>query len=933
MTTVYIHPTTGDDTRTFTQAQSTSTPWKTPMKAFNNASVLAGDTISIGTPGAGALTWSGIDAVVDSRGSAGTSTNASKAVIWQVATGVQALFTTVSGASYLPGPYGSSIDREGPDSHPVRGHCWRFIDPAAMQFNFTAASGGTVTFTQTGALPTNSNVGGGYSSCLYFVDKASGANHKVAIDGLIITRYDGMGVMFNNVGGSDVRNYDISHCVTGIRWEGTRANGTRVATSLSGATLVGAATVTVASATGMAAGDCVVIGNDSDVDTEVRQIASIAGTVLSLSPGPSSRTGLHYPHASGCQVRTQFGARNGKSHNNDCYGINDVTGGNDFGSEGYTLNKGANHVLIWRNEDYDNFGAVASFDYGIDGGALTPYAMDGVSMNVVSENDWHGSHSLLESGTQASENLVGHNDGSLIFTFNTVWGLSDRQSTFGNNPSAPLGLFRAAPNWVIRRNSLWVTNGSTGAGGFRWNASGVFAGELDGIRLIENIIALDYSTAANQAASSAVYDFSAVSVYPGGGTSIDRNLFYRTRGTNPAARAKSGGGTFAYPSGLAAWTTASGFSANDLWGSDPFFTAPLTGDLTLQPGSPAATMAANGDAIGAYDFASPSVQFQDDFGRTAATLGNADVGGAWSQNLQGTSTLSTDGSTGVATIATAGNTVRAALFGVSQSDTDLTFEFEADKVPAGSAYEWLIGARASNSNVDNGGYFAHIVVTTAAVVQANIVYRGTNTQVAVTTIGAVTGAPAFAANTRWAGRLQLSGATPTAVRLRVWRKSDGQPATWFINITDNTGPQGPGALNIRAVAQAGTTNVPVALKFDAVLGSNLASSDVTTLDTLAVTDGTLRRFVGLRTAAQSLTLGDSPVRVIAAARSTSDALAFSDAASPLKGTPRTSGEGLTLSNTASRRVTAGRSLTDSVTTSDLASRNVVLKRYPVTNRS
>jgi hypothetical protein len=566
------------------------------MKAFNDASVVDDDVIRFGRPSDGSLTWSGVDAVCDSMGSAGTASNKSKRVVWMVSAGCDVTLTTVTDSSYLPGQYGTAQDTEGPDSHAVRGHMFRFINPKqGMTFYFNTEANSSFNITQTGTVPTE--VGGGYSSAFYFVNKGAqaGTSGRVFMYGLQISRYDGNGVMYLNVPPGYLDNFDISHTMTGIRYEGASCNGLGQTTLLNGAVSAGATTLTVDSTSGFTTGDLIRIGTGALYrDTEFRLVTVTNGTTLTLQPGPSARPGLHYGHADNVQVGIVYGARFGRTHHNDVYGLDSA----GFGGEGVSFNKLPHDVVCFRVQSDTNYGQYEMGSFGVDGGAWTPYAQGDDC--AVTECLTFDNHSLLESGTD-SAGLP--NDGQrFIYTFNKQYGKIDQQATqpssdTGGVATAAIFHLRCVEGWLVRRNTSVATNGHASTGGARWTRTGssTYEGDIDNFYMCENIFYfLGHDTSWMDHSGDFAFPVS---------SNIDRNIWYRTAGSDPGGAHHNGSTTYAANgTGKGQYTTATGFDANSLWGTDPGLWNPSTGDLRLIESSVARGMAANGDDIGALDY-------------------------------------------------------------------------------------------------------------------------------------------------------------------------------------------------------------------------------------------------------------------------------------------------------------------------------------------
>lgn len=206
------------------------------------------------------------------------------------------------------------------------------------------------------------------------------------------------------------------------------------------------------------------------------------------------------------------------------------------------------------------------------------------------------------------------------------------------------------------------------------------------------------------------------------------------------------------------------------------------------PGDPSTTSSI-GYCVGAFGLAALEVAklegwlATDTFARTTTRgLGTADVGGGWTVTGSG-SDFSTDGST--ARLRTpAGGTRTATLAGVSARDNDVRATFGFARPAAQSLY-----AAVAARQVGAASYTGRAVVSSTGSVQAQVQRSGTTLR-AVTVSGLT-----FAANDRLHVRVQALGASPTTVRVKVWRVGATEPSAWQVSATDSTsGLQSAGAV-------------------------------------------------------------------------------------------------------------------------------------------
>jgi hypothetical protein len=230
------------------------------------------------------------------------------------------------------------------------------------------------------------------------------------------------------------------------------------------------------------------------------------------------------------------------------------------------------------------------------------------------------------------------------------------------------------------------------------------------------------------------------------------------------------------------------------------------------PGDPSTTQSI-GYCVGAFGLAALEVAklegwlATDTFSRTTSNgLGTAEVGGAWATT--GTaSDYSTDGqSARLRTAAGATRTATLATFSSRDNDVQATIGFA--RPTSQSLYASVIARR-----VGSEFYSGRAVVASNGSVQAQVHRSGTTLK--ATTVSGLT----FAANDRLNVRVQALGASPTTIRVRVWKVGTAEPGTWQVSVTDATA----------ALQTAGTVGVSSYLS-----GSGTPSPIVVTVDNLLV---------------------------------------------------------------------------------------------------
>ncbi len=208
--------------------------------------------------------------------------------------------------------------------------------------------------------------------------------------------------------------------------------------------------------------------------------------------------------------------------------------------------------------------------------------------------------------------------------------------------------------------------------------------------------------------------------------------------------------------------------------------------------------------------ASPTQLATDAFGRTlTGSWGSADLGGAWT-----TSGVASDFSVtgGVGRFShPATNTANAArLLGVSQANVDIQTRVSFDQAQTGFG-SWinLIGRATSTNNE----YRARVRFAAGSVNVEAFKLAGSSSAVAV---GSEVVAPGLtsAPGQFYRVRLNLTGTSPTTIRIKVWLDGTAEPVAWNVTVTDSTPSlQAPGAVGLQSWAQASSA-FPLTFSFD-----------------------------------------------------------------------------------------------------------------------
>lgn len=192
-----------------------------------------------------------------------------------------------------------------------------------------------------------------------------------------------------------------------------------------------------------------------------------------------------------------------------------------------------------------------------------------------------------------------------------------------------------------------------------------------------------------------------------------------------------------------------------------------------------------------------TVLASDRFERTVSSgWGSADTGGAWTA-VGGASSFSVTGGAGRITSNTY-DTRSALLNAVSSKNVDVTARFAVDRTGAG--YSWtLLGRVVSGSN-----YSARVRFEAGDTMRVYILKDETAIGNSVVLSGTYT------AGDELSVRLQVTGTSPTTLRVKVWRTSDVEPNAWQLSGTDSTaGLQVNGAVGLLTYL-GGTSATPTA---------------------------------------------------------------------------------------------------------------------------
>ena len=154
-----------------------------------------------------------------------------------------------------------------------------------------------------------------------------------------------------------------------------------------------------------------------------------------------------------------------------------------------------------------------------------------------------------------------------------------------------------------------------------------------------------------------------------------------------------------------------------------------------------------------------------------------------------------------------GSGVSAFLPGTS-TDTEVRVTVGTDKLPTGGGiFTSVVGRRVGGSD-----YRAKVRFLSGGGVQLFLTrVSGGETDLTGITVPGLT----YAAGDRFHVRLQVTGASPTQVRAKVWKVGTTEPATWQVSTTDTTPAlQNGGGVGLVVYVSGSATNAPVIATWD-----------------------------------------------------------------------------------------------------------------------
>ena len=198
----------------------------------------------------------------------------------------------------------------------------------------------------------------------------------------------------------------------------------------------------------------------------------------------------------------------------------------------------------------------------------------------------------------------------------------------------------------------------------------------------------------------------------------------------------------------------------------------------------------------------------DDFDRILANgWGTSTKGGAWT-GAGTASNFAVAGGVGSMTVPL-GATRTQSLNSVNATSTDTTVDVALNRPDAGSTYVSVIGRRINATD----DYRVKLRVFANGDVNATLVKNVGGVETTLSG-GRVTGL-VYSSNDVLRVRLQVSGTGTTALKTKVWRATDAEPAAWNSQASDTTaGLQVAGGLGLQSYTSSTVGNTPAVVKFD-----------------------------------------------------------------------------------------------------------------------
>lgn len=252
-----------------------------------------------------------------------------------------------------------------------------------------------------------------------------------------------------------------------------------------------------------------------------------------------------------------------------------------------------------------------------------------------------------------------------------------------------------------------------------------------------------------------------------------------------------------------AWTFGDGQSGSGVTASHPYATAGTYAVTLTVTDDQGATGTISQDVVVTAPAGAPFAQ--DDFERTStAGWATANVGGAWSSNVNSDYTVSSGA--GFFAHSTPGSTRRALLSSVSQTAVEAQVELSADKVAeSGHIVVGVIGRQVGSAfyqaraRLQPGGVVGLQIMSGSTVVLANMTVPGLS----------------YVAGDTLILKTRVSGTSPTTITAKLWKAGGTEPTAWQLSATDSTAAlQAAGSVGFESYLSSSAPNAPVTIRFD-----------------------------------------------------------------------------------------------------------------------
>ncbi|MGZ4689398.1 MAG: PKD domain-containing protein [Acidimicrobiia bacterium] len=217
--------------------------------------------------------------------------------------------------------------------------------------------------------------------------------------------------------------------------------------------------------------------------------------------------------------------------------------------------------------------------------------------------------------------------------------------------------------------------------------------------------------------------------------------------------------------------------------------------------------------VNATDPVGPVVLASDTFTRTLASgWGTADSGGAWTTSAA--SAFSANGTQGlVSTTASGGRSTY--LRSVSNNATDTLVTLSSNKVVAGGG---MYVSTVGRSIVGAGDYRSVVRFQSDGRVAVRLGRANAAGTETIIVPEAVIPGLTYAANDKLLMRTQVTGTSPTTIRVKVWKFGTTEPVAWNQTTTDSTANlQAAGSVGLVTYVSGSATNAPIVLTVDDLL--------------------------------------------------------------------------------------------------------------------